>query len=511
MIDSTTGFIASVALLLLYLYHVNRAMSGTPDEVRELAGRPWTSDYIRSTFESVKENPIDVRKSLPPKQGRRYIVVGGAGFLGSCIVRQLIARGEDISSIRVIDIRRPDAKTCGSASKLALINRVAFQQANITSASSVDAAFSAPWPQEVAQRPLTVFHTAAVIRQSERAPDLLHLSTSVNTDGTANVLAAAKRCHATAFILTSSGSVDIRAPNFWLYPWQRWPTNYFQITGRSTSLTQRAPTEYFGNYAISKHLAEKLVREADDPATGFRTGCIRPANGIFGNSGDTTAGNYLGRGGGPTWIRHIAQTFVYVENASLAHLLFEKCILDCAAGKPEQPDIGGRCFFVTDPNRAITFGDLYNLLTELAESPIKFVYVPSALVLALSYPVEAYSLLQQRYLSSILPPVTGDLAILQPALFGISSVHVITDDSEAKKPPREGGLGYKPPFTTLEAFCIQMDEWNREWADKKKEADRLHNGNLHEGLVGGVEAAVIAAAKAPAVGISQSIDSRQRW
>jgi len=48
--------------------------------------------------------------------------------------------------------------------------------------------------------------------------------------------------------------------------------------------------EYFGNYAVSKAAAEKSVLDANAP--DFRTGTIRPANGIYGNQDDHTVGTY---------------------------------------------------------------------------------------------------------------------------------------------------------------------------------------------------------------------------
>ena len=61
--------------------------------------------------------------------------------------------------------------------------------------------------------------------------------------------------------------------------------------------------EFFGNYAVTKIEAERIIREADDLPSGFRTGCIRPANGIYGIGSDASmsiTGNYLRGGGGPT-------------------------------------------------------------------------------------------------------------------------------------------------------------------------------------------------------------------
>ena len=50
--------------------------------------------------------------------------------------------------------------------------------------------------------------------------------------------------------------------------------------------------------------------------------------------------------------------------------------------------------------------------------------------------------------------------MLQPALFGVGSVHTILDDSRARMRPEDGGLGYNPPFDTLSGFCFQVLQWN---------------------------------------------------
>jgi len=88
---------------------------------------------------------------------------------------QLLARGQTPESIRLIDFRPP--------SRIDLLNRnaskVQFVQADISSETSTNEAFSKPWPKSVASLPLTVFHTAAVINPSDRAKSLLYRCTDV--------------------------------------------------------------------------------------------------------------------------------------------------------------------------------------------------------------------------------------------------------------------------------------------------------------------------------------------
>ncbi|KAH7048355.1 putative 3-beta hydroxysteroid dehydrogenase/isomerase family protein [Macrophomina phaseolina] len=464
---SPTSYALSISavLLLLYLRHVNRALASTPDEAARAASLPWTDRAIRETYQKIKQSPVDIRKHLPPKQSRRYIVTGGAGLVGGSLVQHLLARGEDIGAIRIIDVRRPTPEVAGGLRRSAELSRVHFEAADITSPGSVDHAFSVPWPSSVADRPLTVFHTAATIRFAERAEDLLPLSEQVNVLGTKNVLAAAKAAGASIFIATSSGAIAIRRANFWVWPWQRFPTRFFQTIRDADYDLTRPHATYFGNYPVSKATAERIVRAADDPSTHFRTGAIRPASGVYGTSQDNTVGSYMRRGGVVDWIAHIINPFVYTENVSLAHLLLERYLITPARSTPggEPVDIGGSAFTVTDPNPPIRFGDIARLLCTLLASPITFTPVPPIVFFVLAHLIEGYALLQFRYARRVLPALKGDLAFLQPALFAICCVHLFYDDGEARKRPEEGGLGYRGAWTSMEAMCQQVLVWNEEW------------------------------------------------
>jgi nucleoside-diphosphate-sugar epimerase len=170
---------------------------------------------------------------------------------------------------------------------------------DVADEAAVSNAFSQKWPQAVADLPLTVFHLAAVIRPAERLKEFRHLSSNVNVDGTKNVLNAAKKTGASCLITTSSGSVGIHRPTFWIFPWTRRPTRLLQVLD-DMAKTPKEHNEFFGNYAASKMEAEIIVRNADDPQSNFRTGCIRPTNGIYGIGRDTSPtviALYLSKGG----------------------------------------------------------------------------------------------------------------------------------------------------------------------------------------------------------------------
>lgn len=69
----------SLGVAALYLYHVNAAMKRVPDQARQSSPHRWTVDEVRAAYKKALENPIDITDTLPPKQSRRYIVVGGSG------------------------------------------------------------------------------------------------------------------------------------------------------------------------------------------------------------------------------------------------------------------------------------------------------------------------------------------------------------------------------------------------------------------------------------------------
>lgn len=68
-----------VGLGALYMWHVNSAMKLVPEEARKLSPHRWTVEEIEAAYKKSLEAPIDVTKSLPPKQSRRYVIVGGNG------------------------------------------------------------------------------------------------------------------------------------------------------------------------------------------------------------------------------------------------------------------------------------------------------------------------------------------------------------------------------------------------------------------------------------------------
>lgn len=376
----------------------------------------------------------------------------------------LLARGEDPRRIRVLDIRRPIRKDLleGAATE------VDFVQVDVSDTQAIQAAFDKPWPpakSDVAGEPdpeITVFHTAATIRFFERDPSLLHLSEKVNLSGTQNVLDASRRVGASAFVYTSSGSISVHSSRFFLWPWETEPKQFTQVVNDDDTLIPKRHEDFFSNYAVSKCHAERTVRTADRSRSGngvLRTGCIRPGNGIYGPGGDLLVGSYLVRKTNPTWIPNILQSFIYVENCSLAHLCYEARLIERQNGG-KNPDVGGQAFCVADGGPPTTYGDVYDALTQLSNGACAFPKLSCTTMLGIAHLVEGYDRLWHSLARSPLasfakplPRVGGDIIFLQPSMFALTVIHLIFDDSRARSPPEKGGLGYNGNITTIEGVC----------------------------------------------------------
>ncbi|KAF4436616.1 cholesterol dehydrogenase [Fusarium acutatum] len=403
---ATTLFLVLLGLgvffvaLVLYLRRINRLLKETPHQVGQLRGKPWDPELLRQTYEALEKSPINFNGHLPPKLDRRYIVTGGN---------------------------------------------------DITSKAAVGDAFSKPWDPKIASLPLTVFHTAAVIIPGARSKYLYKFTEAVNVQGTRNVLAASRAIGADIFSSTSSASISIRPVEAFVAPWAE-PKHYWQVMNtQDFDKPLREHEKYFANYAVSKAKAERLVCAENEPS--FRTGCIRPGNGIYGHPSDNPIGNLLARDVNQTWVPHIVQNFAHGANVAVAHLHHE------AALAKENCTQAGKPFVVTDVGPPITLGDVYTAVEVLSIHPFRNVIVPPLIILFVTHIVEWLILLSHRlpFLKRILPEVEGDLRTVQPGLITICT-HLVASDAEARKPISEGGLGYKGLLTTLEGVVsVTMD------------------------------------------------------
>ncbi|KAG6852596.1 hypothetical protein C0991_010721 [Blastosporella zonata] len=461
------GPIVILSILALYVRLNNKRLLRLPDEVVAFSPKRWTPAYVREAAAKLTKAPsITINEQLPPKTGRRYIVVGGGGFLGGWIVASLLERGEDPHHIRILDIRPPLREDVIVAQE----KGVQYIQVDVSNSAAVEAAFTAAWPDSIPSPlpELTVFHTAANIRFYERYEMFLPSSAKVNIRGTENIVNSARSAGASILIYTSSGSVAVRRSRFLLWPWEKEPKFFVQVINDDETALPKRHAEHFSNYAATKMQADRIVRAADRSRSGtasiLRTGCIRPGNGIFGPRGDMLCGAYLVRQTNPTWIANIMQSFCYVENCALAHLCYEQRLAELQNGGTN-PDIGGEAFVVADPGPIPTYGDVYSTLETLTDGECTFPNLPPTMMLVIAIIIEWYYIAHHLWKTNLgttagnlLPPLGGDIVNLQPSLFALTSVHLIFDDSRARLPPEKGGLGYKGAWTTFEGLHKTVEE-----------------------------------------------------
>ena len=219
--------------------------------------------------------------------------------MGGYIVLQLLERGQTPESIRIVDFRLPNRADM----LYGAVTKVNFVQTDISSAAATDKAFGKPWHRSVAHLPLTVFHTAAVIVPSDRSKLVSGFCDAVNVGGTQNVVDAARRAGADVLVSTTSASISIRPVEVWVPPWKMWPRgwprHFWQVLDeKDFSEPLRSHEAFYANYPASKAAAERIVCGVN--SKGLRSGCIRPANGVYGNPTDNTVGGALSKAIYPT-------------------------------------------------------------------------------------------------------------------------------------------------------------------------------------------------------------------
>jgi len=294
----------------------------------------------------------------------------------------------------------------------------------------------------------------------------------------------------------------VNRSRFWLWPWQQEPKKFVQVVTDDDNLLPKRHEQFFSNYAASKMQAEILVRAADRSLSGpgqLRTGCIRPGNGIYGAGGDLLIDRMLKDKIHPTWISTVLQSFVYVENCSLAHLCYEQRLIELEGGG-SNPDIGGQAFCVTDAGPPCTYSDVYDAVTLLSNGGVWYIHLSPTVMLGIAHLVEWYHVTQQllsfrkSFFARFLPRITGDLIFMQPSMFALTLVHLVFDDSRARLSPDKGGLGYTGPVSTMEGTSKSVVEHlrgdgkhiNRIYGDPedKSRPDVGFDVTAHESAVG---------------------------
>jgi hypothetical protein len=66
-----------LVLLLFYIRLNDRGLTRLPADALAFSPNRYTQKGVRETADRISQSPISIIDQLPPKTGRRYIVVGG--------------------------------------------------------------------------------------------------------------------------------------------------------------------------------------------------------------------------------------------------------------------------------------------------------------------------------------------------------------------------------------------------------------------------------------------------
>ncbi len=120
----------------------------------------------------------------------RYLVTGGAGFIGSHIAEALVAQGDDV---RVLD----NLSTGNMENLAGFLEKIDFREGDIRDLETC---------RRAAEGVETVFHEAALASVVRSVADPV-LNDAINVRGTLNVLLAAKEAGVRSLVLASSSAV----------------------------------------------------------------------------------------------------------------------------------------------------------------------------------------------------------------------------------------------------------------------------------------------------------------
>ena len=266
----------------------------------------------------------------------RYLVTGGAGFIGSNIVDELLRRGQQVVVL--------DDLSSGKEENLAgARSKIDFRTGSITDLATV---------QSACRGIDYVIHLAARTSVPKSVKDPIE-SNSINIDGTLNVLVAARDAKVRRFVFAASSSAYGETPTL--------------------PKVETMQPEPISPYGVTKFVGE-LYAQVFGRVYGLENACLRYFN-VFGPRQDPTS-QYSGvlsrfmlailKGEAPTIYGDGEQTrdFTYIDN-----------IVDVTLRACESPKASGKVFNGGTSAR-ISLNEVVKLLGRITGKAIQPKYDP---------------------------------------------------------------------------------------------------------------------------------------
>ena len=266
----------------------------------------------------------------------RFLVTGGAGFIGSNIVDELIRRGQEVSVL--------DDFSSGKEENLAGVkNKIRLIRASITDLSAA---------REACQGADCVLHLAARTSVPRSVQDPIETNL-VNIDGTLNVLVAARDAKVRRVVHAASSSAYGETPTL--------------------PKIETMPPEPISPYGVTKYVGE-LYAQVFGRVYGLENVSLRYFN-VFGPRQDPTS-QYSG-----VLSRFMlaviegAQPVVFGDGEQSRDFTFVENVVDASLRACEAREASGKVFNVGTGLR-ITLNQVLKLLRKISGRPIRAKYDP---------------------------------------------------------------------------------------------------------------------------------------
>jgi Nucleoside-diphosphate-sugar epimerases len=266
----------------------------------------------------------------------RYLVTGGAGFIGSNLVDDLVRRGHDVV---VLD----DLSSGQRANLDQVVGKVDLQVGSITDLDTI---------KKACDGADYVIHLAARTSVPRSVKDPLG-SNRINIDGTLNVLVAARDAKVRRVVFAASSSAYGETP---VLP--------------KIETMQPAPISPYG---VTKYVGE-LYAQVFGRVYGLENACVRYFN-VFGPRQDPTS-QYSG-----VLSRFILAVLegkkpvIYGDGEQSRDFTFIENVVDETLRACEAPDASGKVFNGGTGSR-ITLNQVIRLLTKISGQEIEAIYDP---------------------------------------------------------------------------------------------------------------------------------------